>query len=82
MKELRYLLILIRRDVPLRTTRRILPISFINLAGGIEAHALAFKIFNSNGEIEYNDEECNMIKEYASLCSPAFIDAINKLLLE
>jgi len=48
----------------------------------IEAHALAFKIFNSNGEIEYNDEECNMIKEYASLCSPAFIDAINKLLLE
>ncbi|WP_258521720.1 hypothetical protein [Phocaeicola dorei] len=40
------------------------------------------KIFNSNGEIEYNDEECNMIKEYASLCSPAFIDAINKLLLE
>ena len=49
---------------------------------GIESHALAFKIFNSNGEIEYNDEECNMIKEYASLCSPAFIDAINKLLLE
>ena len=31
---------------------------------------------------QYNDEECNMIKEYASLCSPAFIDAINKLLLE
>lgn len=39
------------------------------LGRGIEAHALAFKIFNSNGEIEYNDEECNMIKEYASLCS-------------
>lgn len=52
------------------------------LGRGIEAHALAFKIFNSNGEIEYNDEGCNMIKEYASLCSPAFIDAINKLLLE
>ena len=32
------------------------------LGRGIEAHALAFKIFNSNGEIEYNDEECNMIK--------------------
>ncbi len=48
----------------------------------VPCHALAFKIFNSNGEIEYNDEECNMIKEYASLCSPAFIDAINKLLLE
>lgn len=52
------------------------------LGRGIEAHALAFKIFNSNGEIEYKDEECNMIREYASLCSPAFIDAINKLLLE
>ena len=29
------------------------------LGRGIEAHALAFKIFNSNGEIEYNDEEWN-----------------------
>ena len=31
------------------------------LGRGIEAHALAFKIFNSNGEIEYNDEETAII---------------------
>lgn len=50
------------------------------LGRGLEAHALALKIFNSNGETEYNDEECDMIRGYANMCSPAFIDAINKLL--
>ena len=69
MKELRYLLILIRRDVPLRAYKKDFANIIYQLGRGIEAHALAFKIFNSNGEIEYNDEECNMIKEYASLCS-------------
>ena len=52
------------------------------LGRGIEAHALAFKIFNSNGESEYSDEEGSMIKEYARGWSTAFMDAINKLLLE
>lgn len=51
------------------------------LGRGIEAHALAFKIFNSKGETEYDDRECDMIREYASLCSPAFIDAIDKILV-
>ena len=41
------------------------------LGRGIEAHALAFKIFNSNGEIEYNDEECNMIKEIRKFMFPS-----------
>lgn len=48
---------------------------------GIAAHALALKIYNSQGEQEYNDEECAMIGNAAQLCTPAFIDAINTMLL-
>lgn len=45
---------------------------------GIEAHALAFKIYNS--DTEYSDKECEMIRYYTSLCAPFFIDAINEIL--
>lgn len=44
---------------------------------GVEAHSLAFKIFNGNGDTEYNDRECELIEYYATLCAPFFIDAIN-----
>ncbi len=47
---------------------------------GIEAHALALKIYNSEGEAEFNEKEIALIKQYADLCQPAFIDAINKIL--
>ncbi len=47
---------------------------------GIEAHALALKIYNSKGETEYTDKEVSLIKQYADLCQPAFIDAINKII--
>lgn len=46
---------------------------------GIAAHALAIKIYNSNEETEYSDEEISLIKEYVnSYCKPFFIDAINR----
>ena len=47
---------------------------------GIEAHALALKIFNSSGETEYNENEVRLIKKYSELCQPAFIDAINRVI--
>ena len=47
---------------------------------GIEAHALALKIYNSSGETEYNENEIRLIKKYSELCQPAFIDAINRLI--
>lgn len=47
---------------------------------GIKSHALAFKIFNSKGEEEYDDEEVAIIKAFAhKFCSPSLIDAINKM---
>lgn len=47
---------------------------------GIQAHALAMKIYNSKGEEEYTDEECKLIMEYASMCNPFFIDAIKTIM--
>lgn len=48
---------------------------------GIKAHALAFKIFNSNGETDYSDEEVRLIR-FASenYCTPNCMDAIMDLL--
>ena len=49
------------------------------MGAGIEAHALALKIYNSQGAEEYSDEECKMIRRFADRCNPAFIDAIEEL---
>lgn len=44
---------------------------------GIAFHALAMKIYNSQGETEYTDDEYNLIMNYANqMCSPCFIDAL------
>lgn len=47
---------------------------------GIAAHALALKIYNSHGETEYDEQECNLILQLSELCNPSFIDAIRKVL--
>lgn len=45
---------------------------------GIRAHALAFKIYKSQGETDYTDEEVRMLTELANAyCTPAFIDGLN-----
>ena len=47
---------------------------------GMEYHALAHKIYESNGEIEVNDREAELIKQAATLCVPAIYDAISNTL--
>ena len=48
---------------------------------GIRAHALAMKIFKSDGETEYSKEEEQMIRSVAEqLCVPGFIDGLNEQL--
>lgn len=59
--------------------------SFANMlylnVNGIRAHALAMKIYGSEGEIEYSDEEVNLIKNVAEqLCAPNFIDGLKEQL--
>lgn len=47
---------------------------------GIKAHALAMKIYNSDSETEWTEEETKLIKAYSELCTPSYLDAINKLI--
>lgn len=51
-----------------------------NLGKGMVAHALALKIYNSDGPTDFSDEEVQFIKSYMTMCSPAFIDAMNQIL--
>lgn len=47
--------------------------------GGIAAHRLAFKIYESDGETEYTDEEAILIVRVAeAFATPAFIDGLNE----
>ena len=44
---------------------------------GIAFHALALKIYNSQGEMEYSDEEYELILKIAeAFYAPCFIDAL------
>ena len=46
-------------------------------ASGIRAHALAMKIYKSEGAEEYTDEEMRLMKGLAErFCTPAFIDGL------
>lgn len=46
---------------------------------GIAFHALALKIYNGQGEQEFNDEEYNIIMRYAEqMCTPSVIDALRE----
>lgn len=45
---------------------------------GIKAHALALKVYNSDENTEYTEEEIEDIKRYLTMCTPAIIDAITK----
>ena len=44
---------------------------------GIAAHALALKIYNSDGEVELTGDEAHIIEEIVGcVCAPYHIDAI------
>lgn len=49
---------------------------YLNVCG-IKAHALALKIYQSDGKTKYNDEEVRTIMDVANLYgTPAFIDGL------
>ena len=48
---------------------------------GIRAHALAFKIYRSNGDTEFTDEEVRTLTEVANAyATPAFIDGLRDVI--
>lgn len=51
-----------------------------NRGQGIAFHALALKIYNSEGETEYNDMEYALMVDFANNCmTPSFIDSLKAL---
>lgn len=45
---------------------------------GIRAHALAMKIYQSNGPTDFSDDEVRIISEVSNTyATPAFIDGLN-----
>lgn len=52
-----------------------------NTANGVRAHALAMKIYQSEGETEFTDDEVKTIEQIANAqCLPGFIDGLNEQL--
>lgn len=52
-------------------------------ANGIRAHALAMKIYRSEGEEEFTDEEVRLITGLADrFCTPVFIDGLRAQIKE
>lgn len=52
-----------------------------NNVNGIKAHALALKIYKSEGEADYTDDEVKLVRVVAErLCVPGFIDGLNEQL--
>lgn len=48
---------------------------------GIKAHALALKIYESEGETGYSDDEVKLVRIVAErLCVPGFIDGLDEQL--
>ena len=44
---------------------------------GIKAHALAMKIYQSEGAVDYSPDEVKLIRDVAEkLCAPNFIDGL------
>lgn len=47
------------------------------MVNGIRAHALAMKIYKSDGAVEYTDDEVRLMKGLAErYCTPAFIEGL------
>lgn len=47
---------------------------------GIAMGALAMKIYNSEGEVEYNEQECKIILDFATNINPLIYDSIKDVI--
>ena len=54
--------------------------NYLNVSG-VRAHALAMKIYQSEGDTMYSPEEVKLIRDVANkFCLPYFIDGLNEQL--
>jgi len=70
-----------RKKCTVARLRRPLANALYSQGTGLACHALALKLWNTEGQVELGDEEAAIIMRLVeSSCSPAVIDAVRELL--
>lgn len=70
-----------RQDLRITDVREAFANTIYNSVNGIRAHALAMKIYKSDGETEYSEDEVKLIQAVADkMCTPGFIDGLSEQL--
>lgn len=75
-KELHSFIGLSRKQGTVEDVRELFADAIYAVGNGVAALELCRKIYNSDGEEEYTDREVELIKQYASLGTPRFIEAV------
>lgn len=76
-KEVRVFLDVAHKVAEVRDMREQVANDLYQNGQGIAFHALALKIYNSQGGVELDDKEYSLLVAYAEqMCTPAAIDAI------
>lgn len=75
-KELHVFNGLSRATEAVEDVRELFADAIYSAGNGVAALELCRKIYNSDGEEEYTDREVELIKQYAPLGTPRFIDAV------
>lgn len=65
-----------RTKESIEDVRELFADAIYSAGNGVAALELCRKIYNSDGEEEYTDREVELIKQYASLGTPRFIEAV------
>lgn len=48
--------------------------------GGVEIGSLAMKIYNSDGDVEYNEKECNIVLDFLRKSNAMLADSLEDLM--
>lgn len=68
------------KHVEILNVKNVFANELYNRGQGIAFHALALKIYNSEGETEYSEMEYALMVDFANNCmTPSFIDSLKAL---
>lgn len=71
-----------REKTALADVRKPLADTLYKTANGIAAHDLALRIYRSDGEIELEDSDVQLLRDFAKSLTPIFMDSLEENLKE
>ena len=71
-----------REKTSLMDVRKPLADTLYKNANGIAAHDLAMRIYRSDGEIELEDSDVRLLRDFANTLTPIFMDSLEENLKE